>query len=108
MQLATDWFVSRVTFVEASRAIGLASGSAAVGRFTREWSAFSVVELDHVVAESAAAFTYKHNLRSLDAIHLASALVLPTEDLTFLTWDQRQHAAAYAEGLTTLPDHLYA
>jgi uncharacterized protein len=44
--------------------------------------------------------------RSLDALHLAAALVLPEEDLVFAVWDRRLHAAARAEGLQTLPDTL--
>ncbi len=48
----------------------------------------------------------QHGLKTLDAIHLASAMMIAADDLTFATWDRRLHAAAQAEGLTTLPASL--
>jgi predicted nucleic acid-binding protein len=45
-------------------------------------------------------------LRSLDALHLAAALLLPRDDLLLATWDRRLHAAARAEGLELVPDEL--
>lgn len=45
-------------------------------------------------------------LRSLDAFHLAAALVLSATDLTLATWDRRLHAAARERGLRVLPDAL--
>jgi predicted nucleic acid-binding protein len=50
--------------------------------------------------------TLAHDLRSLDALHLASALVLPREDLTVAVWDRRLHAAARADGLELFPEIL--
>ncbi len=43
---------------------------------------------------------------TLDALHLAAALVLPPSGLVFATWDRRLHAAAGAEGLELLPAAL--
>ena len=45
----------------------------------------------------------ERELRSLDALHLAAALLLPRNDLVLATWDRRLHAAARAEGLAVLP-----
>jgi hypothetical protein len=45
-------------------------------------------------------------LRTLDSLHLASALALPRASLTFATWDARLHRAARAHGLATLPATL--
>jgi predicted nucleic acid-binding protein len=42
----------------------------------------------------------------LDALHLAAALSLPGEGLTFATWDTRLHRAAREQGLRTLPATL--
>jgi uncharacterized protein len=39
-------------------------------------------------------------------LHLASALVLPREDLIVAVWDRRLHAAARAEGLRLFPETL--
>jgi hypothetical protein len=39
-------------------------------------------------------------------MHLAAAMVLPSDDLAFLTWDRRLHTAAAAEGLLVTPRSL--
>jgi uncharacterized protein len=104
MQHADGWFICRVGFVETIRAVSIAAGPTAANALRREWPAFGVVEVDEALAEHAASLTIQHDLRSLDALHLAAALVLPTVDLTFATWDRRQHAAARAEGLRLLPE----
>jgi predicted nucleic acid-binding protein len=64
------------------------------------------VELDQRLAEEAAALTMRHELRTLDALHLAAALVLPRDNLELVTWDRRLHRAAAAEGLRVLPESL--
>ena len=106
MQHADGWYICRIGFVETVRAISLVGGQAATRAFGREWPAFGVVEVDQRLAEDAAALTVARELRSLDALHLAAALVLPRADLMFATWDRRLHSAAGAEGLRLLPDSL--
>jgi predicted nucleic acid-binding protein len=106
MDLANGWFICRVGFVETSRAAGLAAGAAAVDALAGEWPSFAVVELDQRLAEDAAELASRRDLRSLDAIHLASALVLPRDELVVATWDKRLHAAAAAEDLATMPAEL--
>ncbi len=103
MQQADGWFTCRIGFIETFRAVSLAGGGAAGRAFRKEWPAFGVVEVDERLAEDAARLTVERGLRSLDALHLAAALVLPARGLTFATWDQRLHAAVVAEGLTVLP-----
>lgn len=103
MQRADGWFICRVGFVETVR---IAGGPTAGNALRREWPAFGVVEVDEALAEHATSLALEHDLRSLDALHLAAALVLPAADLTFATWDRRQHAAAQAEGLPLLPPSL--
>lgn len=103
---ADGWFICRIGFIETVRAIGIVGGTAATRAFSREWPAFGIVEVDQGLAEHAAALTLARELRSLDALHLAAALVLPRTDLTFATWDRRLHAAADAEGLRLLPGSL--
>jgi predicted nucleic acid-binding protein len=56
-----------------------------------------LVELDHDVALQAAALAAP-TLRSLDAIHLASALAIGEELSEFITYDVRLAAAARAAG----------
>lgn len=103
MQHADGWFICRVGFIETFRAVSLAGGGAAGRAFRREWPAFGVVEVDERLAEDAARLSLEYGLRSLDALHLAAALVLPGRGLTFATCDQRLHAGAVAEGLAVLP-----
>ncbi len=100
------WFVSRVGFVEVSRALALAAGRAALRGFEREWPAFAVIELDQTLVERASGLAVKRGLRSLDALHLASALLLPRDGLVVATWDRRLHQASVAEGVDLLPRSL--
>ena len=103
---ADGWFICRVGYLETTRAVGLAGSPSAVRAVQREWAAFGVIEVDQDLVEQAAELALAHELRSLDALHLASALVLPREDLIVAVWDRRLHAAARAEGLALFPEPL--
>jgi predicted nucleic acid-binding protein len=103
---ADGWFMCRVGFVETARAIGLVAGDAVVRRFRAEWPAFGVVEVDQGLAERAADVARNGGLRSLDALHLAAALLLPRGELTLATWDRRLHGAASAHGIRVAPEGL--
>jgi predicted nucleic acid-binding protein len=106
MAQAESWFICRVGFVETVRAIGLAAGARAARAAKDEWPAFAIIEVDQPLVEHAAALALDHDLRSLDSIHLAAALVLGPIDLRFATWDRRLHRAAGAEGLKLTPQGL--
>jgi len=106
MDGADGWFVCRVGFVETTRAIALSAGRSAAKAFREEWPAFGVIELDQDLVERASTLAVQRELRSLDALHLAAALVLPREELVMATWDRRLHAAARAERLDVLPGSL--
>jgi predicted nucleic acid-binding protein len=106
MDGADGWFVCRVGFVEAARAVGLAGGRVPTRDFRDEWPAFGVIEVNQDLVERASVLAVKRELRSLDALHLAAALVLPQEELVLATWDRRLHAAARAERLDLLPGSL--
>ena len=103
---ADGWFMCRVGYLETARAVGLAAGPSAVRAVRKEWGAFSVIEVDQDLVERATELALAHQLRSLDALHLASALVLPREDLILAVWDRRLHAAARAERLGLFPETL--
>jgi predicted nucleic acid-binding protein len=103
---ADGWYACRVGFVETLRAVGLTAGPAAAKTFAGEWPAFGVVEVDQALVEDAAALAVKHELRSLDSLHLAAALLIADADLVFATWDRRLHRAARTEGLDLLPSAL--
>lgn len=106
MAEADAWFMCRIGYLETIRAVGLAAGRAATGVVRREWDAIDVIEVDQRLVEEAADLSLHHDLRSLDALHLASALLLARHDLVVLTWDRRLHAAARSCGLRVLPEAL--
>lgn len=106
MARAGGWFMCRVGFVETSRAVGLTGGSSALRAFRSEWPAFGVIEVDQQLVEEASELALAHELRSLDALHLAAALLLPGGEITVAIWDRRLHAAARTEGLTVFPQTL--
>ena len=67
---------------------------------------FEIVQVDHAaVLSRTLTLTQKHTAtsgtRSLDLIHIASALEIGATD--FLSFDNRQRDAAKAEGLKVLP-----
>jgi predicted nucleic acid-binding protein len=106
MEDADAWSMCRIGYVETVRAVALAGGRKAVKRVESDWLSFDVIEVDPALVQHAAALALSAELRSLDALHLAAALVLPPEDLTVATWDSRLHRATSDQGLETLPDVL--
>lgn len=106
MDDAEAWSMCRIGYVETVRAVALAGGRKTVKRVEADWLSFDVVEVDFPLAQHAAELALSAGLRSLDALHLAAALVLPPENLTVATWDVRLHRAARDQGLETLPHVL--
>ena len=106
MARADGWYMCRVGFVETARAVALAAGARAAKAVRGDWPAFGIVEVDQPLVEHAAALGVRRELGSMDALHLAAALLLPRDELEFATWDRRLHAAAAAEGLQLLPPKL--
>ena len=86
---------SRVAVVEVSKAV---ARSNPIADPTRILSLVTMLELDADVAITAAA-TGGAGLRALDAIHVATALLVGAELETFITYDTRQSGAARAAGL---------
>lgn len=103
MDEARAWSICRIGYVETMRAVALAGGRKALKGFEADWSSFDVIEVDADLAQHAAELTLSVELRSLDALHLAAALVLPPDELTVATWDARLHRAARDQGIATLP-----
>ena len=106
MDSADGWYMCRAGYVETVRAVGLAAGPRATKAVAEEWPAFGIVEVDQGLLEDAAALAIDRELRSLDSLHLASALLLGDDDLVFATWDVCLHAAAATEGLPLIPERL--
>ena len=93
-------------FVETVRAVGISAGRAATKAVREEWPAFGVIEVDQSLVEDAANLAIDRELCSLDALHLAAALMIADDDLVLATWDRRLHTAARTEGLRLIPDAL--
>jgi predicted nucleic acid-binding protein len=86
---------SRVAVVEVSKSVARSNPIADPSKIL---SLVTLLELDANVANIAAA-TCGPGLRALDAIHVATALLLGAELESFITYDTRQSDAASAAGL---------
>ena len=67
------------------------------------WSALRPVELTDSVGRAASDLAGTYNLRGADAVHLASALALRSDDLVFAVWDRRLSEGARAAGILVAP-----
>ncbi|MGH9045384.1 MAG: type II toxin-antitoxin system VapC family toxin [Acidimicrobiales bacterium] len=106
MAEAQTWFMCRTGFLETLRAVTIAAGPTTARKVREEWASFAVVEVDQDLVDRAGTLALRRDLRSLDSLHLASALLLPREDLIFSSWDRHLRVAAEAEGLAVHPDAL--
>jgi predicted nucleic acid-binding protein len=96
----------RHTIVEVRRNLARLLGgrdlAAARSVFVQDLEALSIVQLDEVTCESAAAIAEVTGVGSLDALHLAAAQRIGGPAVPFLTFDVRQAQAARALGLTVV------
>ncbi len=106
MEEAGGWYTCRAGHVETVRAVGLAAGSRPSKAVAEEWPAFGIVEIDQALVEHAAALAIDRELRSLDFLNVAAALLPGGDDLVFATWDLPLHTAAGTEGLPLLLESL--
>lgn len=104
LRAALDTYDARVTnrlaTVEVTRALirrGVASAEL-VDAVAEAFTGLAIMELDAAIAASAGRIG-PSTLRSLDAIHLASALATGEELAAFVTYDGRLADAARAAGL---------
>ena len=100
--LVTSW----ITLVEVRRNLArLLDDPArrnAIAAAEHDLDAFALVNLEELVARSAARIGETLGARSVDAVHLASALSLQIPRLSFATFDLRQAQAARSLGFTVL------
>lgn len=71
---------------------------------TALWERAEAVTVDSDILRSASRLGATHGLRALDALHIASALVLMEASPTLVSWDLNQRRAARAEGLPVYPE----
>lgn len=76
-----------------------------IGRWANMWDGVRAVGLTVAVEARAAELASGHSLDGADAVHLASALTVPS--VVMAVWDRRLHAGvAAAAGLAVTPEHL--
>ncbi|MBM4407391.1 MAG: type II toxin-antitoxin system VapC family toxin [Chloroflexi bacterium] len=107
MAADTAWAASALALPETKRALcrSVSTADALVSReaaLRADWKAFDVIDVDADLLKRAAEIACTQGTRTLDSIHLAAAERLGPE-LTFVTFDARQAAAARAMGLVVAP-----
>lgn len=93
-----DRVTSSLARVEVVRAV-LGAGAPAVGKARRQLARLHQVMVHQALLDSAATLGPGTILRSLDAIHLASAQLIGADLRAVVTYDRRMEAAATATGL---------
>lgn len=96
--IRADPATSRLALVEVSRVVMRIKETVDDDALAAVWDRTVLVELDASLADAASRIGPR-TLRSLDAIHLASALTLADDLEAFVTYDARQADAARALGL---------
>jgi predicted nucleic acid-binding protein len=89
---------SALARVEVVRAV-MGGGPNAVAHAKRQLGRVDQINLDRELLDEAAALAPPSVLRSLDAIHLASARAIGADLRAVVTYDLRMHAAAVALGM---------
>jgi predicted nucleic acid-binding protein len=93
---------SGLSLAEAPRALRrIRATSAVFRRARRALEQINIIRLDRDILEAAGAFG-SPELRTLDAVHLASALSLGADLDAVVTYDRRLAHAAHAAGATIL------
>lgn len=96
---ADDRVTSALSRVEVVRAVQ-AGGAPAVAKARRQLARLHQVTIDTALLEAAAVLAPGSMLRSLDAIHLASAQLVGAELRAVVTYDRRMTTAATTLGFT--------
>jgi len=89
-----------VAAARRARRIRSADEGRAYGELETVWATVAIHELDPELESDAVALARTHPISGADAVHVAAAIAAGA---VLLTWDQRQAAAAIAEGLAVLP-----
>ena len=91
-------FTSKLSRVECARAIARISHPRAATTLAEAFEALVLHEINDAVLARAGALK-PASLRSHDAIHLATALLLDADNLSFVTYDDKLADAAQLQGL---------
>jgi predicted nucleic acid-binding protein len=90
---------SALARVEVVRAVA-GGGPAAIAHARRQLGRIDQINLDRQLLDDAAAIAPTTVVRTLDALHLATALALEAELREVVTYDLRMRAAAESLGMT--------
>ena len=105
-------FTSRIAHPEGRAALAAARRAGRLGPrdhataardLARAIASLRIVELHPALARAAGDVAERFALRALDAVHLASALVLGGRDTVVVTWDRSLASAASSAGLGVAP-----
>lgn len=100
----TDQTTSAVTVIEVRRVIGryvsAIEGITAAALFKRDLSSMAIVEITAEIVENAAEIASKTHLRTLDSIHLASAMAASCTHI--VTFDKKQALVAQSLGISSV------
>jgi uncharacterized protein len=102
VRIENRWITSALTEVELSRALRMVAPEG-LARVPSLLTRLDVFEIDPIIRSTAAAYL-DPNLRSLDAIHLATAQIAATAGplVALVTYDKRLAEAARALGVTAV------
>ena len=92
---------SSLAVVECHRAVRRAANRRIVQRAEQIFDAIYLLDLTPVILERAS-LLQPATVRSLDAIHIATALSVDDEDLEVITYDQRMAETARSSGLRVI------
>ena len=98
--LVTSWITLVELRCNLARLVDVGDLAGIRAHIHADLDAFALVLVDPTVCEMAADLAEQLRVRSLDAIHLASARRLLVPALTFVTFDLRQAQAARTLGFT--------
>ena len=91
-------FTSEIGAIELHRALGRTGQASTLQQAEAVLEAVFLADLTPAIRSQAGRLT-PWSLRTLDAIHVSTAASLSLPDLDFITYDDRQAAAARAVGL---------
>ena len=105
-------FACRIAYPEGRAALGAAhrSGRLTTGALARAreelsslFDELAVIELHAQLARQAGDVSEWFGLRAIDAIHLASAIVISDAPMVLVTWDEQLARAGLLAGLDVAP-----
>jgi len=104
---AFDFYTSMLVYVEVIRNLARLeqsmSGESVVAEFEDLFARMSIIEMDDWVWLKAAAVAMASGVKSLDALHLATASAPGISDIEFATFDKRLAVAARQLGMVVVP-----